>query len=144
MSAKQKLVIFLVVVALAGIIGYFVFGDKEARKPIELNGKNQSLPAVSKDPANSGPVGAISGVSCENWNRRPVGVMQPVEPQTRPIAGFFDTDMVFEMPNPAEGIFVTRLIGFMALLFAWNAIISSLTPTLILFTVGWYFVLRKE
>lgn len=40
--------------------------------------------------------------------------------------------------------FVTRLIGFMALLFAWNAIISSLTPTLVLFLFGWYFVLRKE
>lgn len=40
--------------------------------------------------------------------------------------------------------FVTRLIGFMALLFAWNAIISALTPTLILFSCGWYFILRKE
>ena len=40
--------------------------------------------------------------------------------------------------------FITRLIGYMALLFAWNAIASALTPTLILFTAGWYFVLRKE
>jgi len=40
--------------------------------------------------------------------------------------------------------FVTRLIGFMALLFGWNAIISALMPTVILFTLGWYFVLRKE
>lgn|SRR6185437_4151215 len=40
--------------------------------------------------------------------------------------------------------FTTRLIGFMALIFAWNAIISSLTPTAILFGFGWYFVIRKE
>ncbi|MCC2624643.1 MAG: lptG [Burkholderiales bacterium] len=40
--------------------------------------------------------------------------------------------------------FTMRLIGFMALLFAWNAIIASLTPTLILFGFGWYFVIRKE
>jgi hypothetical protein len=111
MSAKQKLVIFLVVIAIAGIIGYFVFGDKEARKPIELNGKNQSLPGTSSGPANTGPVGAISGVSCENWNRRPVAVMQPVDAQARPVAGFSQADMVFEMPNPAAGIFVTRLMG---------------------------------
>ncbi len=111
MSGRQKLVIFLVVAALVSVVGYFLFGGKEARKPIELNNKNQSLPTVSKDPANTGPVGAITGVSCENWNRRPVAVMQPVDSQARPVAGFSDADMVFEMPNPASGIFVTRLMG---------------------------------
>ncbi len=40
--------------------------------------------------------------------------------------------------------FLTRLIGHLALLFDWNAIISSLSPTVILFIFGWYFVLRKE
>lgn len=111
MSTKQKVVLFLVALALAGVISYFVMGKKEARKPIELNNKNQSLPAVSKDPANTGPVGAISGVLCDNWNRRPVAVMQPVDSQARPVAGFSQADMVFEMPNPAAGIFVTRLMG---------------------------------
>jgi lipopolysaccharide export system permease protein len=40
--------------------------------------------------------------------------------------------------------FITRLVGFMALLFDWNAVLSALTPTAILFILGWYFVLRKE
>lgn len=40
--------------------------------------------------------------------------------------------------------FMTRLIGFLALLFNWNAILSALTPTTILFVAGWYFVLRKQ
>ena len=111
MSTKQKVVLFLVALALAGIIGYFFVGKKEARKPIELNNKNQSLPTVSKEPANTGPVGAISGVPCDNWNRRPVAIMQPVDSQARPVAGFSQADMVFEMPNPAAGIFVTRLMG---------------------------------
>ena len=110
MSAKQKFILFIVAVALVGGVGYFFFGNKEARKPIELNNKNQSIP-VSKEPANTGPVGAISGVSCENWNRRPVAVMQPVDAQARPVAGFSQADMVFEMPNPAAGIFTTRLLG---------------------------------
>lgn len=111
MSAKQKVVTFFVAVAVAVAVWYFVFSDGQGRKKIELNNKNQSIPAVSTGPANTGPVGAISGVSCENWNRRPVAVMQPVDTQARPIAGFSDADMVWEMPNPATGIFVTRLIG---------------------------------
>lgn len=40
--------------------------------------------------------------------------------------------------------FATRLIGFLAFLFHWNAILSAITPTLILFSVGWYIVLRKD
>lgn len=110
MSGKQKVVIFLMVAALAGIV-YFFIGGKESRKPIELNNKNQSIPNVATGPANTGPVGGISGVSCADWNRRPVAVMQPVDSQARPVAGFSQADMVFEMPNPAAGIFVTRLMG---------------------------------
>ena len=111
MSTKQKLVILAVVLLLGWVVYHFTFGNKETRKPIELNNKNQSLPTVSKDPANTGPVGAISGVSCADWNRRPVAIMQPVDSQARPVAGFSQADMVFEMPNPATGIFVTRLMG---------------------------------
>ena len=40
--------------------------------------------------------------------------------------------------------FTTRLVGYMAFLFGWNAIISSTGPTIILFVCGWYFILRKE
>ncbi len=111
MNTKQKAVVAIVALLLVGVVGYFIFGNKAARKPIELNNKNQSLPALSNDPANTGPVGAISGVSCADWNRRPVAIMQPVDSQARPVAGFSDADMVFEMPNPAAGIFVTRLMG---------------------------------
>lgn len=111
MSVKQKLILFLVAVVLAGSIGYFFLGNKAARKPIELNNKNQSPMAGSSGPANTGPVGEISGVPCADWNRRPVAVMQPVDSQARPVAGFSQADMVFEMPNPATGIFVTRLMG---------------------------------
>jgi lipopolysaccharide export system permease protein len=40
--------------------------------------------------------------------------------------------------------FTTRLVGFLAFLFHWNAILSAILPTVGLFSVGWYFVLRKE
>ncbi len=109
MSMKKFSIILAVL--LVGVIGYFVVGKKVARQPIELNNKNQSLPEAAKGPANTGPVGAISGVSCTDWNRRPVAIMQPVDSQARPVAGFSQADMVFEMPNPAQGIFVTRMMG---------------------------------
>src|SRR6185369_2840189 len=110
MSTKQKVVVALAVLLIVGG-GYAIFNKNDLRSPISLNSKNQSLPRTSDEPANTGPVGAISGVSCENWNRRPVAVMQPVDAQARPVAGFSQADMVFEMPNPAQGIFVTRLMG---------------------------------
>ena len=40
--------------------------------------------------------------------------------------------------------FTTKVIGFMALLFNWNALLSAMGPTAILFACGWYFLLRKE
>lgn len=40
--------------------------------------------------------------------------------------------------------FTTKLFGFLALLFHWNAILSAILPTLVLFGVGGYFVLRKD
>ena len=40
--------------------------------------------------------------------------------------------------------FLTKLIGFMALLFNWNAVLSATVPTLVLFLIGWYVILRKE
>lgn len=40
--------------------------------------------------------------------------------------------------------FTTRLVGFLAFIFHWNAILSAVTPTALLLAAGWYFVLRKE
>ena len=40
--------------------------------------------------------------------------------------------------------FTNKLIGFMAVLFNWNAILSATIPTLILFIIGWIVILKKE
>jgi len=68
-----------------------------------------STPQTSTGPANTGPVSPISGVSCDNWNKRPIAVMQPADPTARPAAGFSDADMVFEMPVFTNSN--TRLMG---------------------------------
>ena len=40
--------------------------------------------------------------------------------------------------------FTTKLVGFLALLFHWNAILSAILPTIGLLGIGGYFVLRKD
>ncbi len=110
MQTKHKGIILLIVVILVG--WYFMFGKEYFRrqnvKPIEITRDDTS---VASQPANTGPLSSMTGIACANWNKRAFAVMQPVDIQARPVAGFSQADMVFEMPNPAEGIFVTRLLG---------------------------------
>jgi hypothetical protein len=115
MSNKQKAVVALTAVALIALGVYFTIGRSAVRqaknKPIQINNGNEQS-GVSSDSlpiANDGPVSPISGVSCENWNRRPIAVMQPADVPARPAAGFSDADMVIEMPVITATI--TRLMG---------------------------------
>ena len=111
MTVKSKIIVAVLAVIIVG--GYFSFGKdflrKRGVKPIEIMRDGSS--EVSTQPVNNGPLSPITGMPCENWNKRAFAVMQPVDKQARPVAGFSQADMVFEMPNPAEGIFVTRLLG---------------------------------
>jgi hypothetical protein len=108
MTKKQRLVIAGLAIVLAGGIFYFTSYKDSSRtkniKPINL----ETTPETNT-PRNEGPVSPISGVSCENWNRRPVAVMQPADLQARPAAGFSEADMVIEMP--AYTASNTRLMG---------------------------------
>jgi len=101
------MIIAVVAVAIAGIVVYFtVFRDSENNpKQIQLGQSEQTSPT----PKNEGPVSPISGIACENWNRRPIAVTQPSDVQARPAAGFSEADMVIEMP--AFTASVTRLMG---------------------------------
>ena len=105
MSTKQKIIIAILAIIVVGAGVYFFTGSKKAVKQIDLAENGQS----SYPLANEGPVSPISGLSCENWNRRPVAVMQPSDVQARPAAGFSEADMVIEMP--AFTASVTRLMG---------------------------------
>lgn len=40
--------------------------------------------------------------------------------------------------------FVNKLVGFLATLYLWNPILSASIPTLVLFTIGWIVILKKE
>lgn len=106
MEKKQKIIIAAVAIILVIAGGYFFFGRKNtAVKKINLTNDGQQGYPI----ANDGPVSPISGLSCENWNKRAVAVMQPADMQARPAAGFSEADMVIEMPAFTGS--VTRLMG---------------------------------
>ncbi len=105
MSKKQKIIIAILVIVLAGGLVYFFSRTKKADKQIDLN----SNITQETGPANTGDVSPISGLACENWNRRPFAVMQPADVTARPAAGFSQADMVIEMPVITASI--TRLMG---------------------------------
>jgi hypothetical protein len=109
MSKKQITIIIVVAVIIAGGLFYFTSGKNlfkpKTTKQIKVN--NNSVTAST--PANEGNVSPISGLACDNWNRRPLAVMQPADVPARPAAGFSEADMVFEMPVITASI--TRLMG---------------------------------
>lgn len=101
MTKKQKIIVALVAIIAAGSIVYFTIGRKMLRQSSVKQIKVSEI-------ENEGPVSPISGVSCENWNRRPLAVMQPGDVTARPAAGFSEADMVIEMPVITSSI--TRLM----------------------------------
>jgi len=109
MSKKQIAIVVLIAVIIAGGIFYFTKGRQILRskntKQIELNKK----PVEPSGPANTGDVSPITGIACNNWNKRTYAVMQPADVPARPLAGLSQADMVIEMQAVYGSI--TRLMG---------------------------------
>ncbi len=40
--------------------------------------------------------------------------------------------------------FTNKMVGFLAVLYNWNPILSAVIPTIILFSVGWLMIIKKE
>lgn len=105
MNRKQIAIIVAIAAVLAGGIVYFSAKKKPTNvKQIQVNGISEPT-----TPANSGDVSPISGVACENWNKRTFAVMQPADVAARPLAGLSQADIVFEMVAVYGSI--TRLMG---------------------------------
>lgn len=107
MNKNQKIIIGLVVALIVGG-GVYYFSNSKSKVVKQINLNN--APVVEESgPINEGEVNPISGLSCENWNRRPVAVMQPSDLLARPAAGLSEADMVIEMPAFTNSN--TRLMG---------------------------------
>lgn len=108
MSKQQKVTIALAAVVVAGGILYFTVG-RDALRSSKVKQIDVEAPIVQTGPVNEGPVSPMTGLPCENWNRRLLAVMQPSDVEARPAAGFSEADMVIEMP--AYTASNTRLMG---------------------------------
>ncbi|QQS61802.1 MAG: DUF3048 domain-containing protein [Candidatus Moraniibacteriota bacterium] len=110
-ALRKKAIITGIVVLIIFILSYFLFFREmlrksrtdEVRQKVEQSSTKETVRLVE---GNRSP---LSGEECENWNKRPVAVMQPSDMQARPAAGFSEADMVFELPAYTSS--VTRLMG---------------------------------
>jgi hypothetical protein len=107
-NEPKKWLIFIIILAfLLGGSWFFMNKRQQDREGQLINLNDGKIRQYSN--TNDGKVSPISGLACENWNRRPIAVMQPSDPDARPAAGFSQADMVIEMPVITAGI--TRLMG---------------------------------
>jgi hypothetical protein len=102
------IVILLVAIGVVGSYAGWWAGKKtmvdgEQQKP--LFGQ---LPFGGDAQVNNSTSG-LSGMPCDHPNRRAIGVMLAGDPINRPMSGFSQADMVFELPVLTNG--VTRLTG---------------------------------
>lgn len=67
------------------------------------------LPEALQNLGTSGYESGLSGRKCEDADRRPVGAMLASDAITRPVSGFADADLVFELPVLVSN--VTRLLA---------------------------------
>ncbi|MEI7890505.1 MAG: DUF3048 domain-containing protein [bacterium] len=105
MNRKQIGLIVLASAIIVGIGFYLTRGKKNVTvKQIQVNGTPESTV-----PANAENVSPISGIACDNWNKRTFSVMQPADVAARPLAGLSQSDMTFEMVAVYGSI--TRLMG---------------------------------
>lgn len=105
LTRKQKTVVIVIVVLIILLVLYFAV----IRPFIRSSRVKQINVEQNTGPLNEGPISPISGVACENWNKRPIAVMQASDVPARPIAGLSQADMVIEMPVITSSI--TRLMG---------------------------------
>jgi len=89
MGKKQKIIVIIIAVLIAGMI-FFLLNSSASRKGKQINIDPENQETLEF--LNSGPKSPISGLECENWNRRPIAVMQPSDVQARPAAGFSEAD----------------------------------------------------
>jgi len=89
----NKILIITGVIALAFVVSFFIWWNKE----IIIDG---SGPFSNE----SGPKSSIAGIDCENAARRPIAVMLAGDSEARPLSGLGQADMVFEMPVTPNGI----------------------------------------
>jgi hypothetical protein len=88
LNLNKLIIITGILAVILVIVFWFWWGNKE----IEVKNDEAST-TISNLPRSK-----ISGIPCENADRRPISIMLAADPETRPLSGISEADMVFEMP----------------------------------------------
>lgn len=99
---KSKL-FFFGAVLIGGVFSLWFFGQSgfevsNSGKPDFGGGANISENSPAAQEEKTILKGSLSGLDCENKNRRPFAAMLAGDPQTRPLSGISEADIVVEMP----------------------------------------------
>jgi len=78
-------IIILIILVIAGFLFW------------KLGGRSINIGSSSQQTTNKDNVNPITGEKCENYNRRPIAVMLATDPETRPLSGISQADLVVEM-----------------------------------------------
>ncbi len=106
MYKNIKIYFILAILIIAGIILFWQLGSTS----IEIQGlDSEKSEKINFKPVNKGEVSPITGLECQNYNRRPIAVMLAMDPITRPLSGIGMADLVIEMPVITGSI--TRLMA---------------------------------
>jgi hypothetical protein len=98
-------------IVVGGVVGVLTLPgrDVEVDNGEDDTGLFRQLPEALQEIGKSGNESGLSGRKCEDADRRPVGVMLASDVITRPLAGFADADLVFELP-----VLVSNVTRFLA------------------------------
>ncbi|MBU2068178.1 DUF3048 domain-containing protein, partial [Patescibacteria group bacterium] len=104
MFNKKIISVFILIILAAGL----VFIWQKSDRTIEIGIKDQlAQPSV---PVEGEGLSPLSGLSCQNYQQRPLAIVLANDPVTRPLFGLSQADLVIEMPVITNSI--TRLIAF--------------------------------
>ena len=105
MNMNKKMVgIVIGVVVLVAIVGAGVYAAMKQRPATQPTGETKDngifglLPNNDEKKAEVHTTSGLSGVTCEHPDRRAIGVMLAGDPINRPMSGFSQADMVWELP----------------------------------------------
>ncbi len=98
----NKLMVIMGAVASIFVIIFFIWFWKGKNIIID----NEKNSATIK---NGLPTSLITGMNCDNANRRPIAVMISADQVARPLSGIGEADITFEMPVTPGG--VTRMMA---------------------------------
>ncbi len=97
---KNKYILYPLLIVIA--IGVFFAWQKMGRT-VRIENQASGIETIREN------VSPFSGLSCDNYQRRPMAVVFANDPVTRPLTGLSEADLVLEMPVITNSI--TRIIG---------------------------------